>query len=243
MRRFDSRGSLTFVGCLAAFAFAGTVTAQPAPFCWTLSTSLVDPNANTLIPTGGVVHTYLWLHTTDTGEAPCVTGVAGAQFGLVGSSGGPVVLAIMPLGGVIISGTPACAQLALPGCPTGPVPVAQVVVLANPGNVCFTACSPDGSPPAMGTVDCVLPGLQPMTWTGLDVGGGPCAGGGFCTHGDSFGACCLPDGTCTLVGSACECLALGGTHQGVFSSCIGLDCEPVSTNPTTWGKTKAGYDD
>jgi hypothetical protein len=200
-----------------------------APFAWTISSSPVDPNQNTATPTFGLQVVYLWMCRSGLGIPPCTGGLLSAQFGFIATVGGPTVLAVIPANGFLNSGSATCLQLSAAGCPTGPILAAQILILSQPGNICFTACNEqDPSNPLQGGVGCDDPGFFPMAWTGLDLGAGPCSQGFTCLQeGDSGGACCMPDHTCVNTSTSCECLELGGEPQGFFTGCtIGACCLP-----------------
>jgi hypothetical protein len=52
-------------------------------------------------------------------------------------------------------------------------------------------------------------------------------------------ACCLPDGSCTLMTRE-DCAAAGGTYYDGLA-CNQVECEPTAVHPSTWGKVKATY--
>lgn len=52
-------------------------------------------------------------------------------------------------------------------------------------------------------------------------------------------ACCLPDGSCTVLTRE-DCAAAGGTwFDGL--TCNEVECEPVAVEETTWGRIKSTY--
>jgi hypothetical protein len=53
-------------------------------------------------------------------------------------------------------------------------------------------------------------------------------------------ACCLPDGTCSLITQG-ECQAAGGTPLGVGTNCSPDPCGATGTRRTTWGGVKIIY--
>jgi len=57
--------------------------------------------------------------------------------------------------------------------------------------------------------------------------------------GEPEWACCLPDGTCTVLTQG-DCAAAGGSyHDGLL--CNEIQCEPTATVTTSWGKLKSTY--
>ncbi|MDM7917215.1 MAG: hypothetical protein ACE15D_03540 [Candidatus Eisenbacteria bacterium] len=53
-------------------------------------------------------------------------------------------------------------------------------------------------------------------------------------------ACCFSDGSCLMLMQE-ECAAEGGQAMGDGTVCDDVECIPVATEPTTWGKIKARY--
>lgn len=215
-----------------------------SPYHWSISTSSTDPQANTGIPTGGPESVYLWLcRVGDVGVPPCVLvdGVSSAQFGLL-ASGDVVIEDVIPFEGISNLGSTTRPLFVLPDC-SGPTLVAKISILSLPGGICLVPCGDADGAPVKGVEDCAEPGVfRSIDWTGLDLGSGPCGKGylGCFGHIDSWGACCLPDGSCVM-GEACDCILQGGEPRGFGSSCETEECDPVATEPTTWGRTKSRY--
>jgi hypothetical protein len=195
-----------------------------------------------LTPTGDVATVYLWLCYAGLGIPPCVHGLSTAQFGLSPSPGGPIILATNPVNGFSNSGTTTCLELSVSNCPAFSTLAAEIVIQALPGNICFVPCDNEEPPePVMGGEGCGEPGFHAMGWTGLDLGGGFCGTFGCGVIVDSPGACCLPDGSCAEVTTECECLSLGGQHQGGFTLCEDVECGSTAVGSSSWGRTKARY--
>lgn len=53
-------------------------------------------------------------------------------------------------------------------------------------------------------------------------------------------ACCLPNGSCTLITQG-ECQAAGGTPLGVGTNCDSNPCGATAARPSTWGGMKMLY--
>jgi hypothetical protein len=155
----------------ASLLVAGAADAQ-APYGWTISASSTDPDVNTAsVQELGTY--YLWL------KCSAVSGVQAAQIGL--STGGAGVHTCMVTeNGWLNAGDADCLLLAAPGCPTGPVRVATIVVSncsQQPFSLCIVPCDPFGGTPKAVTIDCATTSENPIDWTGLDVGGGSCGSG------------------------------------------------------------------
>ena len=58
------------------------------------------------------------------------------------------------------------------------------------------------------------------------------------TNGDQ--ACCLSDGSCTLLNPG-ECQALGGSPEGPGTSCTPSPCVITPSKKSTWGEVKNLY--
>ncbi len=54
------------------------------------------------------------------------------------------------------------------------------------------------------------------------------------------GACCLPNGSCSVLTQE-ECGGQGGRYQGAGSTCTPNPCQPTPTRATTWGRIKTGF--
>lgn len=144
---------------------------------WTISASPQDPFANVVSqPTFGVVERYLWLACCQFPFQP--EGIAAAELGI--SSTGTIHLATTPQNGFLNAGTTADLLLAVGGCPCGPVVAATLLVLDQPGAMCFAPSSVSGVKAA---VDCrANPEAWAMHWTGFNnTGGQPCEKGFGCT--------------------------------------------------------------
>ena len=253
MRRRRLFRPLAIVAILA-FGLLDVASAQeslaPAPdgsfdaYHWSISLSSTNPLVNSGTPTGGSDTVYLWLcRVQHSGVSPCfhVEGVKSAKFGL-SASGDLAITGLTPVGGVTNLGSATCPELVMPEC-SGPTLAAEISILSLTGGICIVPCDEGGGDPVKGVEDCAEPGvLRDMEWTGLDLGSGPCHKGalGCFGHVDTSGACCFSDGSC-FMSDACSCLLAGGDPQGFGSDCYTQGCAPVSTQPTTWGRTKSLY--
>ena len=249
--RFLQAAFWLFVGALGAPEISNAqvitnddATGNESPYHWSISSSSTDYEPNAAEPTGGPDSLYLWLcRARGLGVLPCtpVEGVTSAKFGL-STTGDVVITGLTPLWGVFNLGSVTCPLFVFPEC-TGPFLVAEISILSLPGSICIVPCDESGNDPVKGVEDCAEPGVyRDMEWTGFDLGGGPCGKGFLGCHGhiDSYGACCFPDGNCDFY-NVCQCLEMGGDPLGFGSDCSPETCEPISTEPTSWGRTKSLY--
>lgn len=54
------------------------------------------------------------------------------------------------------------------------------------------------------------------------------------------GACCLVDGSCTVINEK-QCGSQGGAYQGNGTACEPNPCEPTAVERTTWGRVRASF--
>ncbi len=215
------------VAAMALFFSVHSASAQ-APYDWTLSSSATDPFATTgVLPPGPSTLTlYLWLACTET------EGWAAAEMRIENQIADLTIFAFTPLNGVLSAGTFPDLLLAVGGCPTGST-LAGYLTCFSPGGGTGDVCIVPSSNGNRLTVDCDVPtpGLHPIETSGFGAGAAPsCADFPLCTHVHSWGACCLPDGTCITADSYEHCLELGGVHQGYPSACNpGACCLPDGT--------------
>lgn len=135
-----------------------------AAYGWTVSSSPDDPfHTEGDLPTSTL---SLWL------QCSAGSGIAAAQFELVAPPGTTVV-SFAPRSGFLNGGTARQLQLAVGGCPYGPV-LAGIWTLsgATPGSYCLAATHPSGM---ILTVDCdsADPGLHDGAQVGYGAGAPP----------------------------------------------------------------------
>jgi hypothetical protein len=96
----------------------------------------------------------------------------------------------------------------------------------NCGQISELLCIDEPDDPAT-AVFAAVPGqtyfIQVGDWGNLPGGGATILG--FDCLPAGTGACCLPDGSCTLETEP-ECAELGGAHQGGLTTCDGVTCPP-----------------
>jgi len=170
---------LSFSDCLAlggSFHGLGSscalcnVQGDPAAL-WTISSSNIDPFANT----GSIVGltAYLWFACANfPGSIP--DGIAAAEFNILTS--GFVHLATITQNGFLNAGGTSNLLLAVGGCPSGPVVAANLLVqrTQEAATICL-APSPSG---LKVVVDCrPVPDIWSIFWTGFSTVGNPCSKG------------------------------------------------------------------
>jgi len=148
---------------VAAVPLAAFSDVAGPPYTWTLSSSLTDPYVNTGPATNGVVQLYLWA-VPGSGEGWTRTSL------WFSTDQGIPFLAASPLNGISI---PETYYFAVEGCPVQPIPVADVLVLDIPGEICIT---PNPLTGTNCTWNCSEP---PVAWQNSTIGysnqGTPCA--------------------------------------------------------------------
>ncbi len=165
---------------IAAWLAAGLVLGGPGPaaadYGWMLSASASDPHRHEGEPLGGdTCELHLWL------ECATEDGVSAAAFCLQPPSGVTVV-AFSPRSGFLNGGSAQDLQLAVGGCPTGPV-LAGTWTLAGvaTGSFCL---GPGAGHAFVATVDCspASPQIHAARQIGFGAGetpacdeGSPCA--------------------------------------------------------------------
>ncbi|MFN8176386.1 MAG: hypothetical protein U0167_00505 [bacterium] len=120
---------------------------------WMISSSQVDPQANTGgIASGGLGHLYLWYYCNGVG------GMSAADFGLAAT--GVVFAGFSTLNGFLNAGSGPNLLLAVGGCPWGPIVAGDITVFyfGGPGSLCIVNSIND----IRVTVDCTSP--TPSAW-------------------------------------------------------------------------------
>lgn len=215
------------------------------PYGWTLSSSDSDPYENAgPLPVGAPFTLYLWL-------ACSTEGWSFAEMRIESRIPPLLMLGIVPRPGIVIVGDTIFpdVRLAVGGCPTGPMLVAELLcILFAPGHgeICIVPSSAGNR----FTVDCSVPAEEfPFRAIGFGSDGPPsgtCADGDpwlLCSSEFAYGACCLPDGRCILE-SEIQCALRNGRFQGHYSSCDTASCPPTgvgSPEAESWGRAKSHY--
>jgi len=88
------------------------------------------------------------------------------------------------------------------------------------------------------TLDGQSPCLPGWDHGGIDCGLIGARGQGCGTS--PTGACCFPDGSCSVLASQ-QCDDEHGTYQGNGTACNPNPCHPTPTKATTWGRIKSGF--
>jgi hypothetical protein len=219
--------------CILPVLLATTVAHAQinSPFALTISSSAVDPFVNSGAIAGGLATHYLWL------SCPLGLPIQTAQFDLASSNPGKVIVAFTPSPPFTNAGTATALDLSLPGCPLGPVLVGTITSLQFvPGSYCLAPSSITG---VASGVDCDLNAEWDIDeWLGFDFGGGACQSlWSNCSHADcnlfDCPYCCLANGACAL--------GIWGCPAGSTIRLSCAECDPVSVDPESWGRTKAGY--
>jgi hypothetical protein len=205
---------------------ASPLASAQTNYGWTISSSPADPFATTgPAPVGIPFNLYLWQACGDEGWAA-------AELRIENQATDFFMFGFTPMNGVLAADAIfPDLLLAVGGCPVGPRLVGALLCFSpagSSGQVCI-------GPSLAGnryTADCDgNPELHPMQTSGFGLGVAPsCVDANLCIHGHSWGACCLPDGTCITADSYQHCLDLGGEHQGYPSACNpGACCFPDGT--------------
>ena len=157
-----------FLTIAAVVLFASSAMAQGTySYGWTLSNSAADPFVNTGTPTMGVVSIYLWY------QCSLEDGMSAAEFDLAGTIS---VFAFTAMNGFLNAGGATNLQLAVGGCPLGPIFAGTVLIMDAPGNL--------GLVPSINsfnvTVDCGTAGFltHDNNWIGYASDGGAVPGSG-----------------------------------------------------------------
>ena len=163
---------------LPILVLATVSSAQSAgnPYGWTISASATDPYVNVASPTGGPATFYLWLACSDvpphSDGTPREQGFSLAEFALIFTG----IVHLATATSCISTNVPPSPDFTFlcPGCPGGPIVVAELVVLNLPGTICFAPTIENG---VLETTDCELePTMWGMDWIGMSTqGSAPCS--------------------------------------------------------------------
>jgi hypothetical protein len=161
MKRF-----LTICAALALVLMPASAShATDYQYGWTISGSNLDPFISTGPPTGGLVTLYLWY------QCSVKEGMSAAEFGLVSSNPGNVILALNVQNGFLNAGSATQPLLAVGSCPPGPVVAAELLVLVNAGAAEYCIV-PSTANARNATVDCQpAPAEHPNKVTGFSTTG------------------------------------------------------------------------
>ena len=160
---------VTIVSLLAVLALPASAFAQGAPYAWSISASNTNEFMNTSAPTLGLRTVYLWLACCELPPG-MQDGMATAEFDIVANSISHVATVMQ--NDFLNAGGTTNLQMAVGGCPCGPIVAANLVIIDLPGTLDLAPSAANG---VGGTADCEAnPQLWPIDWRGYsNLGAAP----------------------------------------------------------------------